>query len=266
MKKYIYLLIFAGLLLSCGKNKTDNQLFAYESNDLQEDVEATLLDENAQIDAQKIIRNASLRFSVKDLSETEQFIIQLTNDYQGYIQEQEINEYDNSTQVYIPAKNFDQYLQKIKSKAETIISQRISTENVTSQFIDIQAHIKNKKELEAVYTDLLKKSKTVEEILEIQRAINEIRTEIESTEGRLKYLEHNTKYSLINLRYFSETSKTQVGDSFWKKWKEAFTDGADMFGEFIIAISHLWVFFIVLIGILLTVFYTLKRKNKKQKL
>jgi len=94
---------------------------------------------------------------------------------------------------------------------------------VTEEFIDIQARIKTKKELENRYKELLAKANTVEELLSIEKELGTLRTEIESIEGRLKYLQDRVSLSSLTIEYYELTTSSfrfipKLGKSFVTGW------------------------------------------------
>ena len=67
----------------------------------------------------------------------------------------------------------------------------VSVQDVTEEYLDIEARLKTKKEVEARYIEILKsKTKTVEDVLKAEEQIRIIREEIEAREGRLNYLKN----------------------------------------------------------------------------
>ena len=74
----------------------------------------------------------------------------------------------------------------------------IDSQDVTEEYIDITARLKTKKELEARYLELLKKANKVEEIVSIEKEIGNLRSDIESIEGRLRYINNAVAYSTLD--------------------------------------------------------------------
>ena len=72
-------------------------------------------------------------------------------------------------------------------------------QDVTEQYTDLEAQLRNAKAQEEVYLEILKQAKTVEDILLVQDRLGNIRAVIEGLEGRIKYLENATSYSTITV-------------------------------------------------------------------
>jgi hypothetical protein len=105
----------------------------------------------------------------------------------AYISNESQNNYGERLQynqmIRVPADQFDLLLQKIEGEAVNVESKNIHTQDVTEEFIDVEARLKTKKELETRYRELLKQAKTVQDIVSIEGQIAAVRSEIESMEG-----------------------------------------------------------------------------------
>ena len=103
-----------------------------------------------------------------------------------------------------------------------------------------------KKQVRLKYLDMLKETKNMEEILNVQREINGIQEDIEAANGRIDYLSHSAAYSTINLTYFQilDASAKNLGEvSFGTKIWRSFKVGWNWVGEFLIGIISIWPLF-----------------------
>ncbi|MBQ0740603.1 DUF4349 domain-containing protein, partial [Aquimarina celericrescens] len=85
--------------------------------------------------------------------------------------------------------NFDIVLDSICKTAEFVDFKNISTIDVTEEYVDITSRLKTKVEVKQRYETILRtKAKTVEDILMAEEKLSKLQEEIESAQGRLKYL------------------------------------------------------------------------------
>ena len=91
---------------------------------------------------------------------------------------------------------------------------------------------------------LLKQATKVDEILSIEREIGNLQTEIESVEGRMKYLKDRISFSSLTVTYYQETTSAF---GFSSKFVDGIKNGWSVFLWFIVGLSYLWVFIIVAI-------------------
>ena len=207
----------------------------------------------------KIIREGDLYFECRDILETETFLKSEVKTAKGYISNESSNSYGERSEkrlsIRIPSDQLDSLLEKIHAHAVRIENTNIRSEDVTEQYIDVEARLKTKKELEIRYLSLLQQAKNVDEILQIERELANIRGEIESMQGRLNYLKDRTSRSTLNVTFFVEVEKAF---GFTSKLGQGIQSGWTNLQWFIVFLVNLWPFFLIL-GVVL--FIVLRRKK-----
>jgi hypothetical protein len=265
LKMTIWTLLAIMALYSCNSisNKRETSARAIVLNDEMSNQSKV---ENVETPIErKIIKEGEIAFETTTLYETESLITKTVNEMGGYIANDNVfsNE-DRITHrltVRVPADKFDQLLRRISESAEKIDRKNISVIDVTEEYIDIEARIKTKKELENRYKELLVKAKTVEDLLSIEKEIGTLRTEIESIEGRLRYLQDRVSLSSLTIEYYQLTASSF---GFLSKLGRAFVTGWNWLLAFIVGLIHMWPF-ILLIGSGLFIAFRIGRKRKKTK-
>lgn len=207
----------------------------------------------------KVIREGDIYFECRDIQETDTFLKAEVKAAKGFISNESANSYGERTEkrltIRIPSDQLDQLLEKIQSHAVRIENTNIRSEDVTEQFIDVEARLKTKKELEIRYTELLKQAKNVQEILGLERELANVRGEIESMQGRLNYLSDRVALSTLNVSFFVEGERAF---GFLSKAKEGLKNGWRNLQWFFIFILNLWPFFLIFGALLI---WLLKRKK-----
>ena len=199
---------------------------------------------------QKIIKNANLRFQVSDYHNSLSAIQNLIKSYQGFVVSSNEVRVDNSLEnnfiIRVPSKNLDALVNKLAEQSIYLDYKNITSEDVTTEFVDISARIKAKKAVEERYLDLLKQAKTVKDIIEVENQLRQIREEIESTQARINYINQQTAYSTVNLQIY-ENSSRQTGDqNFLVRILNALRNGWDLLLSFLVGLLYIWPFLIIL--------------------
>jgi hypothetical protein len=201
-----------------------------------------------EVTDRKIIRTGDVRFKTSDLNQTRQAIVQAVQTLKGYVSEESQSGYNTTAEmrltVRIPSQGFDSLMNVLNTYAIYFDTKNIHSQDVTEEFIDVVARIKTKKELETQYTTLLKKAQNIKEIMEVERELNNVRTEIESAEGRLRYLSNQTSFSTLNITIYKELMH-KVGGGFWSRLGDSFAEGWYGLLDFFINLASLWSLFIV---------------------
>jgi hypothetical protein len=104
----------------------------------------------------------------------------------------------------VRADRFTPALEALRRLGTGSGAETVSTEDVSEEFIDLDARINNQQNLEAQFLEILKRATKVEDALNVQRELATVRTEIESMQGRRRFLERETALSTIALSLVPE--------------------------------------------------------------
>lgn len=219
-------------------------------------------------DNRKMIKEGNITFETSDPVKTKESIVKITNELGGYITRESSGDYadrnEQTIEIRVPAEKFDQFLSGVTQTAVKIDSKNISAQDVTEEYIDVEARLKTKKELEERYKQLLVKAAKVEEIMSIEREMGKLREEIESVEGRFRYLKDRVAFSSLTITFYEKISKP-IG--FGLKFGHALEYGWRNFLAFITGLVTLWPFLLLIGGGLFAAFRISRRRrfNKEGK-
>lgn len=210
----------------------------------------------------KLIRNGHLSMKTESVDATKVKIDSLVKHFKGYVANESRHNYDGRIQhsqtIRIPAARFDEIIDVIEKLDVEVEARNINTQDVTEEFIDSEARLKTKKELEQRYLSILKDAKSVTDIVSIEQQLATVRGEIESIEGRLNYLTNQVSFSTLDLSYYEEVG-AEYG--FGSKIGSGFSNGWDNLLIFIIGLLNIWPFILLFTGLVwLVIRWRVKRK------
>ncbi|MDT3403347.1 DUF4349 domain-containing protein [Mucilaginibacter terrae] len=216
----------------------------------------------------KIIKEGSIAFETNDLKATRKIITDSLKKHGGYVAEEtETNNNGADRKEYtlsvrIPAQNFEKFLSTVSASADRIESKNITVKDVTTEFIDVTTRLNNQKLLENRYKELLQKSTRMSDILEVENKLNEIRTNIETTQGQLNYLNKQIAYSSLNITFFTETPiKGTDGNGFGYRFKSALSESVELLQSIFFGLITSWP--VVLIVIVLWFLFRRWRRKRR---
>ncbi len=192
----------------------------------------------------KIIRNADLKLETKSPEEAQQKITAIAENKNGFV----IASTQKSTgsqvagrdlvtmTIRIPSDKFEESLTEIRKTADRVVVETVTGQDVTEEFVDIQARLKTKKALEERFLEIMKQAKNVEDTLEVERQLADVRTEIERIEGRKRFLENQTSLSTITLELRTPAAIAASSEGFSYEVTEAFSDGFQAALSFILVL------------------------------
>ncbi len=267
MKIVSVLLLF--IVLGCSNEGTNREFQALEAPSLAYEVmpEVNYTTENNQAQEQKIIKTARLAFETQDVEATHKKIINLVSQHKGIVQNdnsgKEYNRIFKSLILRVPTENFQQLINGISEGVAYFDQRDISRQDVSEEFVDLEARLKAKRTLEKRYLELLKKANNVKEMLEIERELSNIREEIEAKQGRLQYLQSQVSMSTITVEFYKTTAETGVTESYGQKMKNAMQGGWNGISVFFLGILYLWPLFLLALTIFIVLRLFLKKRKKK---
>lgn len=269
MKK-LFFFLFAALFISCESGKRSKIDMAERSVAEKETAltdrpsspgTADLLNAPEQ---SKIIREGYIFMEVKDYPLAVDQARQVLKRWKGYILKENEQTTDYQVQdeliMRVPAASFDSLVNDVLKLAWKVTNKSIEAKDVTEEYVDIEARLRSKREVEKRYIDLLQEAKNVNDILKVEEQLRVIREEIEAREGRLKYIQNQADYSTLNLTVTKKLS-TRTTIDFFFRIGEALKGGWRGLLGFIIAFVYIWPF-ILIIGVTL---YLILRRNRKNK-
>jgi hypothetical protein len=200
---------------------------------------------------EKIIKTADIAFRVDDYKKSRIEIEKIIRAAKAYIadENEQNTSYSISNNMTIRVLNneFDALLEKLTDVAAEINSKNVNARDVTAQFVDVQARLKTKKEVEQRYVALLQKANKISEILEIEEKLRVIREEIEAKEGELKLLTDQVSYSTINLNFYqTHEFEPSSQPGFFNRMGSAMASGWKGLLEFSIVFMHAWPVWLIL--------------------
>ncbi len=216
--------------------------------------EETISSDQKMPEEVKIIKSANGRYKVDDVKKATADIRQIAMQYNAYVSDQrfqnDLYRIENRFTVKVPKEHFDAFLDSIKMVVAFVEYENITTKDVTEEYVDLESRLKTKLEVKARYEAVLRQNaKTVKDILLTEEKLRVIQEEIESAQGRLKYLTSKVAYSTVQVdlyetvEYVEEPSTYKK--SFGDKSKNAFTFGWKMIEATILFFIHIWPLLII---------------------
>ena len=156
------------------------------------------------ISNRKIIFSADLSIVVDNFDPVEAEIERIVQQADGFIADAKVDTKNRQGRrgnwtVRIPVSNFDAFLNKAGSIG-ILVSRARKAEDVTEEYVDIEARIANKKKLEARIIELLERpDDKIQHVIEVERELGRVREEIERMEGRIRFLKDRVELTTVRI-------------------------------------------------------------------
>ncbi|HAF10779.1 MAG TPA: hypothetical protein DCK98_11960 [Chloroflexi bacterium] len=104
-----------------------------------------------------------------------------------------------SLTLRVPADRFTDALRQLRALDVEVVSSTVDGKDVTDQFVDLKARLAAKQSEEQRYLSLLTRATAIDDILKIDGALSNVRTQIEQLQGQVNSIASRTEFSTITV-------------------------------------------------------------------
>lgn len=194
----------------------------------------------------KLIKTGNVSVVVENLSDSIAYIESWTESFSGYVASSSASERDAYFSLKIPASRFEEAMNSAGTIGK-VTSHSVNTEDVSEQFYDLKSRIENKKIMKEKLESYLKNASDIKDLLQIERELNSVVSEIDSMEGRMRRLSNQIDYSTLSVRISLPANRDEHGFIF-PDISGGFSDFLSLFVGFIFGFIRVF-FMIILFGI-----------------
>ena len=166
-----------------------------------------------------IIRNGTLSITVEDTEKAISQIGSLAESMNGWVVSSNSFEYGSgvrgSIQARFPAENFNQVMAEIQTLAIEVESVSSSGQDVTDEFVDLGARLKNLEATADRVRAFLLDTDNVEEALAVNVELSRLEGEIEVIKGRMQYLSQSAAYSTVSVEIYPDAVAQPIEIERW---------------------------------------------------
>lgn len=185
----------------------------------------------------KIIRNAEISLETDDPKKAMQRVASVAEARGGFVVTSESRQqagadggkaYEIITvEARVPATQFDAALNDIRAVGSRVTAEKITGQDVTEEFIDLEARLRTQRALESQLLDIMKQAHQVSDAITVERELTNVRTEIERIEGRRRFLENQSSLSTVKVT-LQPPSPLVSTTGFFRSVRSAFGEGIDI--------------------------------------
>jgi len=215
-----------------------------------------------------IVRTGNMSLVVTNVAEARDEIARLASSFDGYVVSSQIwgeeQEMRGSISIRVPDESFESVLSELRGLAVRVESESTESRDVTEEYVDLEARLKNAEATESQYLTLLEKTEEVNDILKIYEKLSQVRRDIEQIKGRMQYLERTSSMSLISV-YLEPVASSKPLIGAWNVTEalKSAVRGIVIFGQWL-ATALIWLaIFSPLWGTVTGVILWRRRRRKK---
>ena len=158
----------------------------------------------------KLIRTGNVSLEVQTITDAEDKIAQWAASLGGYVTNANTWQYGAGFTVRVPSSRFDEAMSQVGSFGR-ITNRSVSSQDVSDNYYDMKSRLETKYILRDKLQSYLSEAKDIKDLPEVERQLNEVIEDIESTENRFKRLSGQIDYSTIYINMSFEHGKDEGG-------------------------------------------------------
>ena len=190
----------------------------------------------------KLVRNSSMDIVTRNPADTAEQIRQVAERLGGFLVKSVTNGQDAQgalMAVCVPANRFEEARAEIRKLGLRVDSERVEAQDVTRQYVDLDARLRNLRAEEAQYLSIMKAAHTVKDALEVSEKLSDVRGQIEQQQAEFEALSKQVETVAINVSLHTE-AEAQVFGLHWRplyQLKLAVRDGLDSLENYVVAMA-----------------------------
>jgi flagellar basal body-associated protein FliL len=168
-----------------------------------------------------IIYNGDLSLVVKDVESTQEEIVGLVEDADGYVVSSGAYAYGDglrraSLRVRVPAAQFNAVMEALRDLALDIEQDSISSQDVTQEYVDLESRLTALEAKADRLEELMDQAEDTEAVLAVYEELSETQVRIEETKGRMRFLERSAAMATINIELTPDEALKPVEIAGWR--------------------------------------------------
>lgn len=157
--------------------------------------------------SRKIIYSAEVTMEVADFDRTRDELDRLVAEAGGYMlhfsDSRSVSRINGHFTMKVPSDGFRSFLDQLETmKKGNEFRKNVRGEDVTEEYVDLDARLGAKEAVEARLLDLMKQANEAHDLLAFSNELARVQEEIESLKGRMRYINENVAYSTVELHMY----------------------------------------------------------------
>ena len=165
-----------------------------------------------EADGPKIIRASRLDLRVADCAEAQKKIEGIAAAESGFIESSQVEPDSAIFKLRVPSAQFESARARLKALALQVKQDTVNAADVSKQYVDKEARLRNLRSAEQQYLEVMKRSHTVPDVLAVTKELAEVRGDIEKADAELRLLKDQVDMASIEV-LVSADRRTPAGVS-----------------------------------------------------
>jgi hypothetical protein len=167
-----------------------------------------------------IIKTATMSLIITDTQEAIGTVTAMATGAGGFVLNTSTHHEDDqllaTMVIKVPVEKFEDTLADLRQMAFKVDAESTSGQDVTAEYTDLDAQLRNLKATEEQLLTFLDKTQNVDEALKVYRELSNIRGQIEQIQGRMNYLSKSAAMSTITVNLRPKAKEAPIVKAGWQ--------------------------------------------------
>ena len=230
--------------------------------------------QNINVTKRMVVKSGTMGIEIEKFDEAAVKVNDITKKFGGYISKTTSSQNNGGKKqgtltIKVPADKYEDLISEISGIGK-VMSQNISSNDITEEYIDLEARLKTQKELEERLLKLLAdKTARLTDVVEVEQKLASVRQVIESIDGKMRYMRNQSEMSTLTLSLYEPAIlTTSSGGGFFYELGQSIKKGLRGFTDVLAGMITVIIALLPIIVLIIIIYWIIRRiiKKRKQKL
>lgn len=175
--------------------------------------------------ARKVIMTAQVVLEVKEFPKVHNDIVAIARQLGGYVEGSELSlpsegVHAGSVTIRVPQEQYEAALSRVRDLGR-VVTESQNAQDVTQRYVDLDARVRNLKAEEERILDILRRTRTIKETLQVEERLSAVRERIEVIEGQFRYLKFRIGMATVKVTLTEKATVLHYTEPRWEWLNEA---------------------------------------------
>jgi len=218
-----------------------------------------------------IIKTGTMGIEVEKYDDAALKVNEIAKKYGGYVSNTTSSQNSSGKKqgtltLKVPADKYEALVAETGTLGK-VMSQNINANDVTEQYVDLEARLKTQKELEQRLIKLLaEKTARLTDVVEVEQKLASVRQVIESIDGKMRYMRNQSEMSSLTLSLYEPAILvTSSGGGFFYELGQSVKKGLRGFTDILAGMITIFIALLPVIILLVIIYWIIRKVIRKRR-
>jgi hypothetical protein len=218
-----------------------------------------------------IIKTGTMGIEVEKYDDAALKVNEIAKKYGGYVSNTTSSQNSSGKKqgtltLKVPADKYEALVAETGMLGK-VMSQNINANDVTEQYVDLEARLKTQKELEQRLIKLLaEKTARLTDVVEVEQKLASVRQVIESIDGKMRYMRNQSEMSTLTLSLYEPAILvTSSGGGFFYELGQSVKKGLRGFTDILAGMITVFIALLPVIILVIVIYWIIRKIIKKRR-